>query len=92
MVNSGKIPNINNTWDSVIKKDVADAFYKSYEIFKINVNNLKLGQNNLYDNSNLLKKLYNFKYISLNNFDKLFFINNFTLLLINNFIYYLRTY
>ena len=71
MINSGKIPNINNNWDSVIEKDVTDAFYKSYEIFKVNVNNLKLGQNNVYDNPDLLKKLYNFKYISLNNFDNL---------------------
>ena len=71
VINSGKIPNINNTWDSVIEKDVTDAFYKSYEIFKINVNNLKLGQNNVYDYSDLLKKLYNYKYISLNNFDNL---------------------
>ena len=71
VINSGKIPNINNTWDSVIEKDVTDAFYKSYEIFKVNVNNLKLGQNNVYDNPDLLKKLYNYKYISLNNFDNL---------------------
>jgi hypothetical protein len=71
VINSGKIPNINNTWDSVIEKDVTDAFYKSYEIFKVNVNILKLGQNNVYDNPDLLKKLYNYKYISLNNFDNL---------------------
>ena len=44
MINSGKIPNINNTWDSVIEKDVTDAFYKSNEIFKVNMNNIKLGQ------------------------------------------------
>ena len=25
VINSGKIPNINNTWDSVIEKDVTDA-------------------------------------------------------------------
>ena len=71
VINSGKIPNINNTWDSVIEKDVSDAFYKSYEMFKINLNKLKLGQNNVYDNSDLMKKLYNYKYISLNNFDNL---------------------
>ena len=71
VINSGKIPNINNTWDSVIEKDVTDAFYKSYEIFKINVNNLKLGQNNVYDNSDLLKKLYTFKYIAINNYNNL---------------------
>ena len=71
VINSGKIPNINNTWDSVIEKDVTDAFYKSYDIFKINVSNLKLGQNNVYDNSDLLKKLYTFKYIAINNFDNL---------------------
>ena len=71
VINSGKIPNINNTWDSVIEKDIADAFYKSYELFKVNLNSLKLGQNNVYDNSTLMKKLYNFKYLSLNNFDNL---------------------
>ena len=71
VINSGKIPNINNTWDSVIEKDVADSFYKSYELFKMNINSLKLGQNNVYDNSDLIKKLYNFKYISINNFDTL---------------------
>ena len=71
VINSGKIPNINNTWDSVIEKDVTDAFYKSYELFKSHLNKLNLGQNNVYDNSELLKKLYNYKYISLNNFDNL---------------------
>ena len=71
VINSGKIPNINNTWDSIIEKDVTDAFYKSYELFQIDLNNLKLGQNNVYDNSDLLKKLYTFKYISINNFDNL---------------------
>ena len=48
VINSGKIPNINNTWDSVIEKDVSDAFYKSYDIFKNNVNKL-LSLNN-FDN------------------------------------------
>ena len=71
IINSGRIPNINNTWDSVIEKDVTDAFYKSYELFKINLNSLKIGQNNIFDNSDLLKKLFNFKYISLNNFNNL---------------------
>ena len=71
VINSGKIPNINNTWDSVIEKDVSDSFYKSYDLFKINLNSLKLGQNSVYDNADLMKKLYNFKYISLNNFDNL---------------------
>ncbi len=71
VINSGKIPNINNTWDSVIEKDVSDAFYKSHDIFKNNVNKLNLGQNNVYDNSDLMKKLYNYKYLSLNNFDNL---------------------
>ena len=37
VINSGKIPNINNTWDSVIEKDVSDAFNKSYELFKNNL-------------------------------------------------------
>ena len=71
VINSGKIPNINNTWDSVIEKDVSDSFYKSYDLFKTNLNQLKLGQNNVYDNSDLLKKLYTFKYNAINNYDNL---------------------
>ena len=69
VINSGKIPNINNTWDSIIEKDVSDAYNKSYELFKNNVNSIKLGKNNVYDNADLMKKLYEFKYISINNFD-----------------------
>ena len=71
VINSGKIPNINNTWDSVIEKDVSDSYYKSYEYFKINLNQLKLGQSNVYNNSDLLKKLYTYKYGALNNYDSL---------------------
>ena len=71
VINSGKIPNINNTWDSVIEKDVSDSFYKSYELFKSNLNQLKLGTNNVYNNSDLLKKLYTYKYNALNNYDNL---------------------
>ena len=71
VINSGKIPNINNTWDSVIEKDVSDSFYKSYDLFKMNLNELRLGPNNPYNNSDLLKKLYTYKYNSLNNYDNL---------------------
>ena len=71
VINSGKIPNINNTWDSVIEKDVSDSFYKSYDLFKMKINQLNLNQNNIYNNSDLLKKLYSYKYNSLNNYDSL---------------------
>ena len=71
VINSGKIPNINNTWDSIIEKDVSDAFFKSYELFKNNINSLKLEKKNIYDYGELEKKLYEFKYISINNFDNL---------------------
>ena len=71
VINSGKIPNINNTWDSVIEKDVSDSFYKSYDLFKNDLNKLKLGQNNVYDNTDLLRKLYTYKYNALNNYDNL---------------------
>ena len=71
VINSGKIPNINNTWDSIIEKDVSDAFNSSYELFKNNLNLLKLEKNNVFDNAELTKKLYNFKYISINNYDNL---------------------
>ena len=71
VINIGKIPNINNTWDSVIEKDVSDSFYKSDNLFKKNINELKLGPNNVYNNSDLLKQLYTYKYNCLNNFDTL---------------------
>lgn len=71
VINSGKIPNINNTWDSVIEKDVSDSFYKSDNLFKKNLSELKLGPNNVYNNSDLLKQLYTYKYNCLNNFDTL---------------------
>ena len=71
VINSGKIPNINNTWDSIIEKDVSDAYYKSYELFKKNISSIKLGKNNVYDSSNLIKILYEYKYISINNFENL---------------------
>ena len=71
VINSGKIPNINNTWDSIIEKDVSDAFNSSYELFKNNLNLLKLEKNNVFDNAELTKKLYDFKYISINNYDNL---------------------
>ena len=32
---------------------------------------MKFGKNNVYDNAELMKKLYDFKYISINNFDNL---------------------
>ena len=71
VINSGKIPNINNTWDSVIEKDVSDAFYKSYELFKNNTSSLKIGKDNIYNERELMKILYDFKYISMNNYDTL---------------------
>ena len=71
VINSGKIPNINNTWDSVIEKDVSDAFYKSYELFKNNSSSLKIGKDNIYNERELMKILYDFKYISMNNYDTL---------------------
>ena len=71
VINSGKIPNINNTWDSVIEKDVSDAFNKSYKLFKNNLTSLNLEKNNVNNSADLIKKLYEFKYISINNFDNL---------------------
>ena len=71
VINSGKIPNINNTWDSVIEKDVSDAFYKSYELFKNNSSSLKIGKDNIHNERELMKILYDFKYISMNNYDTL---------------------
>ena len=71
VINSGKIPNINNTWDSIIEKDVSDAYNLSYALFKNNIKQLKKEKNNVYDSAELTKKLYDFKYISMNNYDNL---------------------
>ena len=71
VINSGKIPNINNTWDSIIEKDVSDAYNLSYALFKNNIKQLKIEENNVYDSAELTKKLYDFKYISMNNYDNL---------------------
>ena len=71
VINSGKIPNINNTWDSIIEKDVSDAYNLSYALFKNNIKQLKIEKNNVYDSAELTKKLYDFKYISMNNYDNL---------------------
>ena len=71
VINSGKIPNINNTWDNIIEKDVSDAYNLSYALFKNNIKQLKIEKNNVYDSAELTKKLYDFKYISMNNYDNL---------------------
>ena len=71
VINSGKIPNINNTWDSIIEKDVSDVYNLSYALFKNNIKQLKIEKNNVYDSAELTKKLYDFKYISMNNYDNL---------------------
>ena len=71
VINSGKIPNINNTWDSVIEKDVSDSYNQSYDLFRKNIAQLNINQNNVFDQKDLLQKLYNFKYISLNKYDNI---------------------
>ena len=74
-INSGKIPNINNTWDSVIEKDINDNFQKAINYYKEKVNSIKITQSNVYNQSDLLKKLLKFQFDSLEIYDSIIQLN-----------------
>ena len=74
-INSGKIPNINNTWDSVIEKDINDNFQKAINYYKEKINSIKITQSNVYNQSDLLKKLLKFQFDSLEIYDSIIQLN-----------------
>ena len=70
-INSGAIPNINNSWDSVINKDIKEYYEKALNKFKMNIKRLK----ELQDQEDIIRQLYSFKIESMLIFDKLYYIN-----------------
>ena len=71
VINSGKIPNINNTWDSVIEKDINDFFDKATTYYKQEVSTIKPMQSNIYSSYDLTKKLNDIKYKSIFTYNKI---------------------
>lgn len=70
-INSGKIPNINNSWDSIIEKDINDAFYKATLFYKTQTGKLNVSQTKVYDTRELLTKLYKIQYVTLGIYNSL---------------------
>ena len=70
-INSGKIPNINNSWDSIIEKDINDAYSKAVLYYKSQTAKLNVSQNKVYGTTELLKKLYKIQYQSFGIYNEL---------------------
>ena len=70
-INSGKIPNINNSWDSIIEKDINDAYSKAVLYYKSQTAKLNVSQNKVYGATELLKKLYKIQYQSFGIYNEL---------------------
>lgn len=71
-INSGAIPNINNSWDSIIQKDVKDYYEKSINHYKLKTNQKT---KKIYEQYDLIKILYEIKLESLMIYNKLLQIN-----------------
>jgi hypothetical protein len=80
-VNSGVIPNINNSWDKVVMDDIVSYRNKSLIIFKDNLKKLndsdriKSDENRLKEKEDLFKYLYDFKLDAEVKFNKLLNVN-----------------
>ena len=70
-INSGKIPNINNSWDSIIEKDINDSYSKAILYYKSQTAKLNVSQNKVYGTTELLKKLYKIQYQSFGIYNEL---------------------
>ena len=70
-INSGKIPNINNSWDSIIEKDINDSYSKAILYYKSQTAKLNVSQNKVYGITELLKKLYKIQYQSFGIYNEL---------------------
>ena len=75
-INSGKIPNINNSWDAIIEKDINTAYDKAIAFYKSSTNKLNISSNNKYNNTTLLRKLYSIQYETLSLYNALMLTNN----------------
>jgi hypothetical protein len=71
-INSGAIPNINNSWDSVIQKDIKDYFEKALNHYKLKTSNKT---KKVYEQYDLVKMLYEHKLESLMIYNKLLQVN-----------------
>lgn len=80
-INSGVIPNINNSWDKVVMDDIVSYKNKSVNIFKENLKKLndsdriKSEENRLREKEDLFKFLYDFKLEAEMKFNKLIYVN-----------------
>lgn len=72
-INSGSIPNINNSWDSVIQKDIKDYFEKALNFYKHKTYKLN---KQIYEQEDLIKYLYDYKLDSLMIYNKLLQLNS----------------
>jgi hypothetical protein len=80
-INSGVIPNINNSWDKVVMDDIVSYKNKSVNLFKENLKKLndsdriKSEENRLREKEDLFKFLYDFKLDAEMKFNKLLYVN-----------------
>lgn len=72
-INSGNIPNINNSWDSVIHKDIKDYYEKSIFNYKSKMKKL---ENQIYEQEDLIKYINMYKLESHMIFDKVYYMNS----------------
>ncbi len=62
-INSGIIPNINNTWDNIIFDEIQKDYENCRYLWKLNIDNIKNDIN--------IKLLYDLKYIIINEYNKI---------------------
>ena len=62
-INSGIIPNINNTWDNIIFDEIQKVYENCRYLWKLNIDNIKNDIN--------IKLLYDLKYIIINEYNKI---------------------
>ncbi len=69
-INSGVVPNINNSWDSVIEKDIKDYYEKAVCNFK---QKTKFLESKLYEQEDLYKHIFEYKLESLMIYNKIYY-------------------
>lgn len=80
-INSGAIPNINNSWDKVVLDDIQSYKNKALNSFKENLkklmdsDRLKSEDLKLKEKEDLLKFLYDFKLDAQMKFTKILYVN-----------------
>lgn len=72
-INSGAIPNINNSWDSVIQKDIKDYYEKAMLAYKYKTSKMN---DQIYEQEEIIKYLYDYKLESFMIYNKLIQLNS----------------